>query len=37
MRDIKGFEGIYAVTKEGQVWSYRSNKFLKPTESCNGY
>jgi hypothetical protein len=22
MRDIKGFEGLYAVTKDGQVWSY---------------
>lgn len=30
MKDIKGYEGLYAVTKDGQVWSYRSNKFLTP-------
>lgn len=28
MRDIKGYEGLYAVTSCGRVWSYRSNKFL---------
>jgi len=22
MKDIKGFEGLYAITKDGQVWSY---------------
>ena len=22
MRDIKGFEGLYAVTEDGRVWSY---------------
>lgn len=30
MKDIKDYEGLYAVTEEGQVWSYRSNKFLSP-------
>lgn len=30
MKDIKGYEGKYAVTKQGQIWSYFSNKFLKP-------
>lgn len=29
MRDIKGYEGLYAVTSCGKVWSYRSKKFLK--------
>ncbi|MBQ8763120.1 MAG: hypothetical protein IJZ07_03355 [Clostridia bacterium] len=24
MRDIKGYEGLYAVTSCGKVWSYRS-------------
>jgi hypothetical protein len=24
MRDIKGYEKLYAVTEDGQVWSYRS-------------
>lgn len=32
MRDIKGFEGIYAITSCGKVWSYRSKKFIKPYE-----
>lgn len=31
MKDIVGYEGLYAVTKDGQVWSYRRNIFLRPT------
>lgn len=30
MKDIKGYEGLYAVTECGKVWSYRSKKFLTP-------
>ena len=37
IRDVKGYEGLYAVTSYGRVWSYRSNKFLKPALSANGY
>jgi hypothetical protein len=37
MEDIKGYEGLYAVTSCGRVWSYRSKKFLKPKEDKNGY
>lgn len=37
MRDIKGFEGLYAVTSCGRVWSYRNNKFLKPGCTTSGY
>ena len=37
MKDVKGFEGIYAVTSCGKVWSYKRNKFLKPTKSKKGY
>ena len=37
MRDIKGYEGIYAITSCGKVWSYRSNKFLKPRVMGGGY
>lgn len=37
MRDIKGFEGLYAVTSCGRVWSYRSKKFLKPANRGKGY
>lgn len=28
MRDVVGYEGRYAVTSCGKVWSYRSGKFL---------
>ena len=37
MKDIKGYEGLYAITEEGQVWSYRAQKFLLPFTSTNGY
>ena len=30
MKDIVGYKGEYAITDDGQVWSYLSNKFLKP-------
>lgn len=33
MRDIPNFEGLYAVTSCGKVWSYRSKRFLKPSWS----
>lgn len=36
MKDIKGYEGLYAITSCGKVWSYKSQKFLKPA-SVNGY
>ena len=26
MKDIKGFEGLYAITSCGKVWSYRYGK-----------
>lgn len=37
MRDIKNYEGLYAVTSCGRVWSYRSNRFLKPKKLPKGY
>lgn len=37
MVDIKGFEGLYAITSCGKVWSYRSQKFLKPSKNNRGY
>ena len=37
MRDVAGFEGLYAVTSCGKVWSYRSKKFLKPAATHGGY
>lgn len=36
MKDLKGYEGLYAVTSCGKIWSYISNKFLK-TYFINGY
>ena len=29
LKDIKDYEGEYAITRDGRVWSYKSNKFLK--------
>ena len=37
MKDIKGYEGLYAVTSCGKVWSYRRKIFLKPSISKDGY
>lgn len=36
MKDIKGYEGLYAVTSCGKVWSYRKKIFLR-SKLCNGY
>ena len=37
MRDIKGYEGYYAITSCGKVWSYRRKQFLKPRSVGSGY
>lgn len=37
MKDICGYEGLYAITINGDVWSYKSNRFLKPHLGNNGY
>lgn len=37
IKDIPGFERLYAITRNGNVWSYRNNKFLKSRPSHNGY
>lgn len=37
MRDIPGYEGEYAVTSCGKVWSYKSKRFLKPAKHNLGY
>jgi hypothetical protein len=36
MKDITGYEGLYAVTSCGKVWSYKRKKFLKQADT-NGY
>ena len=37
MKDIVGYEGLYAITSCGKVWSYRSKIFLKPQTDKDGY
>ena len=37
MKDIKNYEGLYAITPEGEVYSYKSKKFLKPWVNQKGY
>ena len=37
MKDVKGYEGLYAVTSCGKVWSYINEKFLKPGVNNDGY
>lgn len=37
MKDIKNYEGIYAITKEGQIWSYRLKRFLTNKKQSHGY
>ena len=37
MKDISNYEGLYAVTSCGKVWSYRSKKFLKAFDNGHGY
>ena len=29
IKDIPGYEKVYGITRDGKVWSYRNNKFLK--------
>ena len=37
MRDIPNYEGLYAITSCGKVWSYKTQKFLKPRKRADGY
>lgn len=37
MKDIKNYEGIYAITSCGKVWSYKRKIFLKPIMTKAGY
>lgn len=36
-KDVKGYEGIYAVTTDGRVWSYRRKIWLKQYDNSHGY
>ena len=37
MKDVVGYEGLYAVTSCGKVWSYKRKKFLTPWTVRGGY
>lgn len=37
MKDVVGYEGLYAVTSCGKVWSYKRQKFLSPGFNHRGY
>lgn len=37
MKDIKGYENIYKITKDGKVFSVRANRFLKTWIINSGY
>jgi hypothetical protein len=37
VKDVEGYEGFYAVTSLGRIWSYRSNRFIKTWVDCSGY
>ena len=37
MKDIKDYEGLYAITSCGRIWSYRRKKFLAPRKNKYGY
>lgn len=37
MKDISGYEGLYAITDDGQVWSYSKNDFKAQSINQSGY
>lgn len=37
VKDIPGYEGRYAITSDGRVYSYCHNIFLKPNDNGHGY
>ena len=37
MQDIPGFEGCYAITEEGQVWSHYRKRFIALNTTKLGY
>ena len=37
MKDIEGYEGRYAITEDGQVWSYYSKSFIYQRTNNKGY
>ena len=37
MKDIKGYEGLYSVTKDGKVYNIKRNSLMTPVENKSGY
>lgn len=37
MRDIPGYEGLYAATSCGRVWNYKKQRFEPDYDNGNGY
>lgn len=37
MKDVVGYEGLYAVTSCGKVYGYKRKKFLNPRRNRDGY
>lgn len=37
MKDIIGYEGLYKVSEDGQVYSVRQKKMMSPHQKKNGY
>ena len=37
MKDIPGYEGEYAATRDGQIWSHKSQIYLKHYINKKGY
>lgn len=36
-KDIPGFEGRYAATKDGRIWSHLEQRYMSPWQTYNGY
>lgn len=37
MKDIPGYEGLYAATEDGKIYSYKKKDFIDPHSYNNGY
>ncbi len=37
MKDIDGYEGLYAITYDGKVWSHRKNRYINLMLCGRGY
>ena len=37
LKDIPGWEGLYAATRDGRIWSHRRKIFLKQFDNGQGY